>query len=59
MGMPVIPDFILPVLTNLGGLSRPCSIYAQPMAYSQSLAAMAAFPHNTLAGLDQACPGHA
>ena len=40
MGMSVIPDFILPVLTNLGGLSRPSSTYAQPMAYSQSLAAM-------------------
>ncbi|OLP82522.1 hypothetical protein AK812_SmicGene36827 [Symbiodinium microadriaticum] len=35
----VTPDFILPVLTNLGGLSRPSSTYAQPMAYSQSLAA--------------------
>ena len=43
MGMSVIPDFILPVLTNLGGLSRPTSIYAQPMAYSQSLAAMRHF----------------
>ena len=43
MGMSVIPDFMLPVLTNLGGLSRPSSIYAQPMAYSQSLAAMRHF----------------
>ncbi|OLP94348.1 hypothetical protein AK812_SmicGene23634 [Symbiodinium microadriaticum] len=43
MGMSVIPDFILPVLTNLGGLSRPSSTYAQPMAYSQSLAAMRHF----------------
>ena len=43
MEMSVIPDFILPVLTNLGGLSRPSSIYAQPMAYSQSLAAMRHF----------------
>ena len=43
MGMQVIPDFILPVLTNLGGLSRPSSIYARPMASSQSLAAMRHF----------------
>ncbi|CAE7391530.1 unnamed protein product, partial [Symbiodinium microadriaticum] len=43
MGMPVTSDFILPVLTNLGGLSRPCSIYAKPMAYSQGLAAMRHF----------------
>ena len=43
MGMSVIPDFILPVLTNLGGLSRPSSTYAQPMSYSQSLAAMRHF----------------
>ena len=43
MGMSVTPDFILPVLTNLGGLPRPSSTYAQPMAYSQSLAAMRHF----------------
>ncbi|CAE7451051.1 unnamed protein product, partial [Symbiodinium microadriaticum] len=43
MGIPVTPDFILPVLTNLGGLPRPSSTYAQPMAYSQSLAAMRHF----------------
>ncbi|CAE7365697.1 unnamed protein product, partial [Symbiodinium sp. KB8] len=40
MNLSVSPDFILPVLTNLGGLARPSSIYSQPMAYSQSLAAM-------------------
>ena len=43
MGLSVIPDFILPVLTNLGGLARPNSTYSQPMAYSQSLAAMRHF----------------
>ena len=43
MSLPVIPDFILPVLTNLGGLARPNSTYSQPMAYSQSLAAMRHF----------------
>ena len=37
------PDFILPVLTNLGGLARTNSIYSQPMSYSQSLAAMRHF----------------
>ena len=46
MGMSVVPDFILPVLTNLGGLSRPNSTYAQPMAYSQ-IGSDAALPHNT------------
>ena len=40
MGLSVIPDFIL---TNLGGLARPNSTYSQPMAYSQSLAAMRHF----------------
>ena len=43
MNLSVSPDFILPVLTNLGGLARPNSIYSQPMAYSQSLAAMRHF----------------
>ncbi|CAE7319787.1 unnamed protein product, partial [Symbiodinium microadriaticum] len=43
MGLSVVPDFILPVLTNLGGLARPNSTYLQPMAYSQSLAAMRHF----------------
>ena len=43
MNMTLSPDFILPVLTNLGGLARPNSIYSQPMAYSQSLAAMRHF----------------
>ncbi|CAE7787166.1 unnamed protein product, partial [Symbiodinium necroappetens] len=43
LGAPVVPDFILPVLTNLGGLSRPASTYAKPMSYSQSLAAMRHF----------------
>ena len=43
MSLSVSPDFILPVLTNLGGLARPNSIYSQPMAYSQSLAAMRHF----------------
>ena len=43
MGLSVVPDFILPVLTNLGGLARPNSTYSQPMAYSQSLAAMRHF----------------
>ena len=43
MSLSVSPDFILPVLTNLGGLARPNSTYSQPMAYSQSLAAMRHF----------------
>ena len=43
MSLSVSPDFILPVLTNLGGLARPDSVYSQPMAYSQSLAAMRHF----------------
>ena len=43
LSLSVSPDFILPVLTNLGGLARPNSIYSQPMAYSQSLAAMRHF----------------
>ena len=43
MNLSISPDFILPVLTNLGGLARPNSIYSQPMAYSQSLAAMRHF----------------
>ena len=43
MGLSVVPDFVLPVLTNLGGLARPNSTYLQPMAYSQSLAAMRHF----------------
>ena len=43
LSLTVSPDFILPVLTNLGGLARPSSIYSQPMAYSQSLAAMRHF----------------
>ena len=59
MGLSVVPDFILPVLTNLGGLARPNSTYSQPYGLQPKSGSNAAFPHHTLARLNQAHPRHA